>query len=53
MRYHCCICGFAAVSRFIIVFFDTLDVPDAVLDICDAFLDAASGCSRLYSVEIG
>jgi hypothetical protein len=30
MRYDCCICRFAAISCFIIVFFDTLDVPDAV-----------------------
>jgi hypothetical protein len=50
LRYDCCICRFAAISRFLIVFGRA---RRCVLDICDAFLDAASGCSRSYSVEIG
>jgi hypothetical protein len=57
LRYDCCICCFAAISRFFNVYFDTLDVPVTgrcnILDICDAFLDAASSCSRSYSVDIG
>jgi hypothetical protein len=73
LRYDCCICHFAAISHIFNVFFDTLDVPDAVywifvmcswmrpravaahilLILGDVFLDAASSCSRSYSVDIG
>jgi hypothetical protein len=57
LRYDCCVCRFAAISPFFNVSFDTLDVPVTghcnILAICEAFLDAASSCSRSYSVEIG
>jgi hypothetical protein len=53
LRYDCCVCRFAAISRFFNVSFDNVEVPVTgrcnILDICEAFLGAASSWPRSRS----